>query len=109
MGLDGLCTCKIYSISVCYLLTSSIYHVLFASSVQHISSSLLPLYFNCLMNCSPNLVEQAMLFLSFDDDRIEAFKSQFYEAAKQYGEKNISFLIGDVTDAQGALQVIFNL
>ncbi|PAN06470.1 hypothetical protein PAHAL_1G266000 [Panicum hallii] len=47
---------------------------------------------------------KAMLFLSFDDDRIEAFKSQFHEAAKQYGEKNISFLIGDVTDAQGAFQ-----
>ncbi|CAL5058438.1 unnamed protein product [Urochloa decumbens] len=47
---------------------------------------------------------QAMLFLSFDDDRIETFKSQFYEAAKQYGDKNISFLIGDVTDAQGAFQ-----
>ncbi|RLN07859.1 protein disulfide isomerase-like 1-3 [Panicum miliaceum] len=38
---------------------------------------------------------KALLFLSFDDDRIEAFKSQFYEAAKQYGEKNITFLIGD--------------
>ncbi|CAL4887352.1 unnamed protein product [Urochloa decumbens] len=47
---------------------------------------------------------KAMLFVSFDDDRIETFKSQFYEAAKQYGEKNISFLIGDVTDAQGAFQ-----
>lgn len=48
-----------------------------------------------------------MLFLSFDEARIEAFKSQFYEAAKHYGEKNISFLIGDITHAQGALQVSF--
>lgn len=52
------------------------------------------------MNCSPNLAEQAMLYLSFGDDRIEAFKSQFYDAAKQYREKNISFLIGDATDGQ---------
>jgi len=35
-----------------------------------------------------------------------AFKSHFYEAAKHYGE-NISFLIGDVTDTQGAFQVSF--
>jgi protein disulfide-isomerase A1 len=48
-----------------------------------------------------------MLFLSFTDDRIESFKSQFYEAAKQYGANNISFLIGDITVAQGAFQVSF--
>ncbi|TVU29713.1 hypothetical protein EJB05_21293 [Eragrostis curvula] len=51
-----------------------------------------------------NAGAKAMLFLSFSDDRIEAFKSQFYEAAKQYGANNISFLIGDITDAQGAFQ-----
>jgi hypothetical protein len=48
-----------------------------------------------------------MLFLSFADDRIEVFKGQFYEAAKQYGANNISFLIGDITVAQGAFQVFF--
>ncbi|GJM85248.1 hypothetical protein PR202_ga01683 [Eleusine coracana subsp. coracana] len=47
---------------------------------------------------------KAMLFLSFSDDRVEAFKGQIYEAAKQYGANNISFLIGDITDAQGAFQ-----
>ena len=36
-----------------------------------------------------------------------AFKSHFYEASKHYGEKNISFLIGDVTDTQGAFLVSF--
>ncbi|CAO2039204.1 unnamed protein product [Urochloa humidicola] len=41
---------------------------------------------------------KAMLYLSFGDDRIEAFKTQLYDAAKQYREKNISFLIGYATD-----------
>ncbi|XP_062223097.1 protein disulfide isomerase-like 1-3 [Phragmites australis] len=57
-----------------------------------------------LLKYFENAGTKAMLYLSFSDDRIEAFKSQFYEAAKQYGDKNISFLIGDVTDAQGAFQ-----
>ncbi|KAK3154352.1 hypothetical protein QOZ80_2BG0189420 [Eleusine coracana subsp. coracana] len=51
-----------------------------------------------------NAGAKAMLFLSFSDDRVEAFKGQIYEAAKQYGANNISFLIGDITDAQGAFQ-----
>ena len=96
------------SVSVTFLLLESFMfylHLLF----NILALPCFPCISICRMNCSPNLVQQAMLFLSFDDDRIEAFKSQFYEAAKQYGEKNISFLIGDVTDAQGALQVIFNL
>ncbi|KAL6899781.1 hypothetical protein ACP4OV_006439 [Aristida adscensionis] len=57
-----------------------------------------------LLKYFENTGAKAMLFLSFSDDRIEAFKNQFYEAAKQYAAQNISFLIGDVTDAQGAFQ-----
>ncbi|CAL5057748.1 unnamed protein product [Urochloa decumbens] len=41
---------------------------------------------------------KAILYLNFGDDRIEAFKTQLYDAGKQYREKNISFLIGDATD-----------
>lgn len=52
---------------------------------------------------------QAMLFLSFSDDRAEEFRTQFHEAANQYSANNISFLIGDVTASQGAFQVIFCL
>lgn len=51
------------------------------------------------------MVEQAMLFLKFSDDRIEVFKSQFQEAARQFSANNISFLIGDVEAADRAFQV----
>ncbi|WVZ85735.1 hypothetical protein U9M48_032624 [Paspalum notatum var. saurae] len=47
---------------------------------------------------------KAMLFLNFSDDRIEAFKSQIQEAAKQFSANNISFLIGDVEAADRAFQ-----
>uniref|UniRef100_J3LDS5 protein disulfide-isomerase n=2 Tax=Oryza brachyantha TaxID=4533 RepID=J3LDS5_ORYBR len=57
-----------------------------------------------LLKYFENAGTKAMLFLSFSDDRAEAFRSQFYEAAKQYGASNISFLIGDVTASQGAFQ-----
>ncbi|KAL6634170.1 hypothetical protein ACP70R_026841 [Stipagrostis hirtigluma subsp. patula] len=57
-----------------------------------------------LLKYFENAGTKAMLFLSFSDDRIEDLKSKFCEAAKQYGAQNISFLIGDVTDAQGAFQ-----
>lgn len=49
---------------------------------------------------------QAMLFLNFSDDRIEAFKSQIQEAAKLFSANNISFLIGDVETAERAFQVV---
>jgi len=52
-----------------------------------------------------NMVGQAMLFLNFSDDRIEAFKSQIQEAAKKFSANNISFLIGDVESADRAFQV----
>jgi len=35
------------------------------------------------------MVGQAMLFLNFSDDRIEAFKSQIQEAAKKFSANNI--------------------
>ncbi|KAG8071020.1 hypothetical protein GUJ93_ZPchr0006g41161 [Zizania palustris] len=57
-----------------------------------------------LLKYFDNAGPKAMLFLSFSDDRAESFKTQFYEAAKQYGANNISFLIGDVTASQGAFQ-----
>ena len=51
------------------------------------------------------MVGQAMLFLNFSDDRIEAFKSQIQEAAKKFSANNISFLIGDVESADRAFKV----
>ncbi|KAG8082069.1 hypothetical protein GUJ93_ZPchr0014g46644 [Zizania palustris] len=47
---------------------------------------------------------KAMLFVSFSDDRIESFKSQTHEAARQFSADNISFLIGDVADADRVFQ-----
>lgn len=47
---------------------------------------------------------KAMLFLRFSDDRVEAFKSQMHEAARQLSGNNISFLIGDVSAAERAFQ-----
>ncbi|XP_015692131.1 protein disulfide isomerase-like 1-2 [Oryza brachyantha] len=47
---------------------------------------------------------KAMLFVSFSDDRIESFKSQIHEAARQFSANNISFLIGDVADADRVFQ-----
>uniref|UniRef100_A0A0D9ZL07 Protein disulfide-isomerase n=1 Tax=Oryza glumipatula TaxID=40148 RepID=A0A0D9ZL07_9ORYZ len=47
---------------------------------------------------------KAMLFVSFGDDRIESFKSQIHEAARKFSANNISFLIGDVADADRVFQ-----
>jgi len=47
---------------------------------------------------------KAMLFLHFSDDRVESFKSQMHEAARQLSGNNISFLIGDVSAADRAFQ-----
>ncbi|XP_062185018.1 protein disulfide isomerase-like 1-2 [Phragmites australis] len=47
---------------------------------------------------------KAMLFLHFSDDRIEVFKSQIHEAARQFSANNISFLIGDVEAADRTFQ-----
>ncbi|KAI5015144.1 hypothetical protein ZWY2020_056534 [Hordeum vulgare] len=47
---------------------------------------------------------KAMLFLRFNDDRVETFKSQMHEAARQLSGNNISFLIGDVSTADRAFE-----
>ncbi|VAH47941.1 unnamed protein product [Triticum turgidum subsp. durum] len=47
---------------------------------------------------------KAMLFLRFSDDRVETFKSQMHEAARQLSGNNISFLIGDVSTADRAFE-----
>ncbi|KAF7001855.1 LOW QUALITY PROTEIN: hypothetical protein CFC21_017434 [Triticum aestivum] len=47
---------------------------------------------------------KAMLFLRFSDDRVETFKSQMHEAARQLIGNNISFLIGDVSTADRAFE-----
>uniref|UniRef100_A0A453C0S5 Thioredoxin domain-containing protein n=1 Tax=Aegilops tauschii subsp. strangulata TaxID=200361 RepID=A0A453C0S5_AEGTS len=49
---------------------------------------------------------KAMLFLRFSDDRVETFKSQMHEAARQLSGNNISFLIGDVSTADRAFEVV---
>lgn len=47
-----------------------------------------------------------MLFLCFSDDRVETFKSQMHEAARQLSGNNIGFLIGDVSTADRAFEVV---
>jgi protein disulfide-isomerase A1 len=54
------------------------------------------------------MVGQAMLFLQFSDDRVESFKSEMHEAARQLSGNNISFLIGDVSAADRAFQVVYS-
>ncbi|CAM0904586.1 unnamed protein product [Alopecurus aequalis] len=47
---------------------------------------------------------KAMLFLHFSDDKVETFKSEIHEAARQLSGNNISFLIGDVSAADRAFK-----
>jgi FlaA1/EpsC-like NDP-sugar epimerase len=70
------------------------------TSVYHCSCITAMIYF------LSNTIGQAMLFVSFGDDRIESFKSQIHEAARKFSGNNISFLIGDVADADRVFQVI---
>lgn len=51
---------------------------------------------------SPNA--KAMLFVNFNSDLIDTFKSKYHEVAEQYKGNDISFLIGDVEASQGAFQ-----
>lgn len=46
-----------------------------------------------------------MLFVNFSDEKFDAFKSKFREAAEQFKGQNISFLIGDLDATQRAFQV----
>ncbi|KAH0660606.1 hypothetical protein KY285_027265 [Solanum tuberosum] len=51
---------------------------------------------------SPNA--KAMLFVNFNNDLFDSFKSKYHEVAEQYKGNDISFLIGDVEASQGAFQ-----
>lgn len=48
-----------------------------------------------------------MLFVNFNNDLFDSFKSKYHEVAEQYKGNDISFLIGDVEASQGAFQVRF--
>ncbi|KAI3464524.1 hypothetical protein Pfo_021187 [Paulownia fortunei] len=54
-------------------------------------------YFN-----SPNA--KAMLFLNFNTEQFDAFKSKYHEVAQLYKGKDLSFLMGDIEASQGAFQ-----
>lgn len=48
---------------------------------------------------------QAMLFVHFNSETFDAFKSKYEDVAKQFKGKGISFLIGDVEVCTDAFQV----
>ncbi|KAG9458822.1 hypothetical protein H6P81_003330 [Aristolochia fimbriata] len=47
---------------------------------------------------------KAMLFINFDAENFESFKSEYYKVASDFGGKGVGFLLGDVSAAQGAFQ-----
>ncbi|KAF6152824.1 hypothetical protein GIB67_004653 [Kingdonia uniflora] len=47
---------------------------------------------------------KVMLFVNFDSDISDSYKSTIHDAAQQYKGKGVSFLIGDVEASQGAFQ-----
>lgn len=51
---------------------------------------------------SPNA--KAMLFVNFTTEAADSLKSKYREAAEQYRQDGISFLVGDVEASQGAFQ-----
>lgn len=51
---------------------------------------------------SPNA--KAMLFLDFNHEQIDAFKSKYKDVASEYKGKGFNFLLGDVQASQAALQ-----
>ncbi|KAK4276721.1 hypothetical protein QN277_014838 [Acacia crassicarpa] len=51
---------------------------------------------------SPNA--KAMLFVNFTTETADSLKSKYREAAEQYRQDGISFLVGDVEASQGAFQ-----
>ncbi|KAL9313624.1 hypothetical protein ACSQ67_019076 [Phaseolus vulgaris] len=51
---------------------------------------------------SPNA--KAMMFINFTAESAESFKSKYREAAEQYKQQGVSFLVGDVESSQGAFQ-----
>lgn len=46
-----------------------------------------------------------MLFINFTAENADSLKSKYREAAEQYKQDGISFLVGDVEASQGAFQV----
>ncbi|XP_068648249.1 protein disulfide-isomerase-like [Aristolochia californica] len=51
-----------------------------------------------------NPLAKVMLFINFDAENFEAFKSEYHKVASNNRGKDISFLLGDVAAAQGAFQ-----
>lgn len=47
---------------------------------------------------------KAMLFVNFNNDLFDSFKSKYHEVAEQYKGNDLGFLIGDVEASQGAFQ-----
>ncbi|XP_027339712.1 protein disulfide-isomerase [Abrus precatorius] len=47
---------------------------------------------------------KAMLFINFTAEGAESFKSKYHEAAEQFRQHGVNFLLGDVEASQGAFQ-----
>ncbi|KAJ8629524.1 hypothetical protein MRB53_022847 [Persea americana] len=47
---------------------------------------------------------KAMLFMNFNSDNFEAFKSKYHDVAKHYEGKSISFLLGDLKASQSTFE-----
>ncbi|KAI4307261.1 hypothetical protein L6164_030464 [Bauhinia variegata] len=47
---------------------------------------------------------KAMLFINFTSEDFDSYKSKYHEAAEQYRQDGLSFLVGDVEASQGAFQ-----
>jgi len=50
-----------------------------------------------------------MMFINFTAESAESFKSKYREAAEQYKQQGVSFLVGDVESSQGAFQVCIKI
>jgi len=49
------------------------------------------------------------MFINFTAESAESFKSKYREAAEQYKQQGVSFLVGDVESSQGAFQVCIKI
>ncbi|KAK7410605.1 hypothetical protein VNO78_01535 [Psophocarpus tetragonolobus] len=49
---------------------------------------------------------KVMLFINFTAEGAESFKSKFREAAEQYRQQGVGFLVGDVKSAKGYFQLL---
>lgn len=50
-----------------------------------------------------------MLFINFAADSADSLKSKYREAAEQYRQEGISFLVADVEATEGAFQVCLKI